>query len=99
MSQSGDTVGACGGRLEEALAGHADQSTLESLDWVVTAHIRSRFASADVAPDKVTQMAAAQPVLAAAPESLQPAAYFHFRLGELGAQYAEMRTCKRQSQQ
>ena len=42
-------------------------------------------------PEQVDAMMAAQPALAAAPEKLRPAAYMHFRLGELGLQYAQMR--------
>lgn len=40
---------------------------------------------------QVVAMVKVQPVLAAAPEKLRAAAYMHFRLAELGQQYASMR--------
>ena len=61
------------------------------MDCVVTSHIRSRFSNADVSPEKVEAMCAVQPVLNATDENLRPAAYMHFRVGELGLQYAEMK--------
>lgn len=76
-------------RFEDALAGSASEETIEALDWVVTSHIRSRFSGADVAPDKVDKMAAQEPALAATPEGLRPAAYMHFKLGQLGEQYVK----------
>ena len=38
---------------------------------------------------QVEAMMKMQPALAAAPENLRPAAYMHFRLGDLGQQYAQ----------
>ena len=48
--------------------------------------------------EQVEAMAAAQPALAAAPENLRPAAYMHYRLGELGQQYAQKRSKDRATQ-
>ncbi|KAK9799721.1 hypothetical protein WJX73_004054 [Symbiochloris irregularis] len=84
-------------RFQDALEGRADAETIEALDWVVTSHIRSRFSSADVSPDKVDEMVAQEPVLAAAPDKLQPPAYMHFKLGQLGQAYAQMKASKKKN--
>lgn len=36
-------------------------------------------------------MVAQEPVLAAAPEKLRPPAYMHFKLGQLGQAYSQMK--------